>query len=82
VSKPYLYLGNLNGEEGNAFVILGRAQDKVREVGEKAVGETWKTIRTDAMSKDYAHLLSVVRKYFDAHVLSVNDNGHSEIVEL
>lgn len=63
--KPQLYLGNLAGPEGNAYVILGRAQAVAREVGEAALGETWENINKDATSSDYEHLLEVINKYFE-----------------
>jgi len=58
--KPRLELGNLSGPEGNAFVILGRAQKVAKENG-----LDWDAIRNDATSDDYDHLLSVVRKHFE-----------------
>lgn len=64
-NKPQLYLGNLAGPEGNAYVILGRAQQVAKEVGENALGASWETIKTDAESKDYDHLLEVINKYFE-----------------
>lgn len=61
--KPELYLGNLSGPEGNAFVILGRA----KKVAEKNKMD-WLTIERDATSGDYDHLLQVMRDNFDAQV--------------
>ena len=57
--KPVLELGNLRGPEGNAFVILGRAQKVAKENG-----MDWDAIRIDAMSKNYEHLLEVISKHF------------------
>lgn len=64
-TKPQLYLGNLNGPEGNAYVILGRAQQVAKEVGENALGATWAEIEAEAKSSDYDHLLETINKYFE-----------------
>lgn len=64
-TKPQLYLGNLNGEEGNAFVILGRARQCALEVGSDRLGVTWEEIEAEAKSSDYEHLLKTVKKYFE-----------------
>lgn len=58
--KPKLALGNLNGPEGNAFVILGRAQKVAKDNG-----LDWEAINADATSGDYEHLLEVIDKHFD-----------------
>lgn len=65
MKKPQLYLGNLNGEEGNAFVILGRARKLTLELGSKVVGADWETINAEATSGDYDHLLKTIKKYFE-----------------
>lgn len=59
--KPTLYLGNIMGPEGNAYVILGRAQSVARE--KKMTN--WEEINKDAMSGDYSHLLQVIEKHFN-----------------
>ncbi len=63
--KPQLYLGNINGEEGNAYVILGRARKVALEVGSNMLGATWEEIEAEAKSSDYDHLLETINKYFE-----------------
>lgn len=65
MNKPVLYLGNLDGPEGNAFAILGAA----KRVADKN-GLDWATIQAEATSGDYEHLLDTMRKHFDAQVMS------------
>ena len=55
--KPLL---QLVGGDGNAFVILGKAQQVA-----KANSMDWDAIKEDATSGDYDHLLGVMIKYFD-----------------
>jgi hypothetical protein len=64
-NKPQLYLGNLAGPEGNAYVILGRAHEVAKAVGEDVLGASWEAIETEAKSKDYDHLLETINKYFE-----------------
>jgi len=63
--KPTLYLGDLDGPDGNAFVMLGRAAKVAKEND-----MDWDTIRQDATSGDYEHLKDVLRENFDAVVMS------------
>lgn len=66
--KPILYLGDLDGPEGNAFAILGKAARVAKDND-----MDFDTIRKEATSGDYEHLLDTMRKYFDAQVMeSVN----------
>lgn len=62
--KPLLYLGNLDGPEGNVFVILGRAAKVAKENG-----MDWEAISAEAKSGDYQHVLDTMRKHFDAQVM-------------
>lgn len=55
--KPIL---KLTGEDGNAFVILGRAKRVAQ-----ANGLDWEAIRNEATSGDYDHLLQTMIKYFE-----------------
>lgn len=55
--KPVLML---IGQDGNAFAILGKARKVAIEHG-----LDWEAIRTEAMSGDYDHLLSVMMEHFD-----------------
>lgn len=59
MSKPTLRLGNILGPEGNAFVILGRAQAVALENK-----MDWEAISADAKSSDYTHLIQVIEKNF------------------
>lgn len=59
-TKPRLILGNLGGPEGNAFVILGRAQKVAKEND-----MDWDAINADATSSNYEHLLEVINEHFD-----------------
>lgn len=61
--KPLLYLGNLEGPEGNAFCILGRARKVALEND-----MDWAAIQKEATSGDYENLLETMRTYFDAQV--------------
>ena len=55
--KPKL---KIVGEDGNAFMILGKAQRVA-----KANGMDWDTIREEAMNGNYDHLLQTMMKYFE-----------------
>lgn len=59
MKKPTLYIGNIGGPEGNAFVILGRAQAVAKDHA-----MDWPMIEAEAKSKDYGHLLRTMDKYF------------------
>lgn len=79
VPKPKLVLGNIMGPEGNAFVILGRAQEVAKRYNDfakeaNASGNTalmrrhpmdWEAIRKEAESGDYEHLLDTLEKHFN-----------------
>lgn len=67
--KPKLHLGNLEGEEGNAFVILGRAQAVAKENGLDN-----KAIQAEATSGDYEHLLATMKKYYEVTVKDILGN--------
>ena len=64
-NKPLLYLGDLNGPEGNAFAVLGAAQRiaKKNEID-------WPAIHKEATSGDYEHLLATLKEHFEVHVLA------------
>lgn len=55
--KPIL---QLTGKDGNAFYILGVAQIVALEND-----MDWETIRDEATSSDYNHLLRTMMKYFN-----------------
>jgi hypothetical protein len=53
----------LDGEDGNAFAILGRVRKALRRAG---VPESdIKNIMEEATSDDYFHLINTVMKYVD-----------------
>lgn len=58
--KPKL---KLSGEDGNAFMILGRAIDTARKSGwsEQEIED----FRVKAMDGDYGHLLKTCTEHFD-----------------
>ena len=59
-SKPRL---ELSGQDGNAFLILGRAMKAARTAG--WTPERIEAFTTDAQSSDYNHLLQTCMKHFD-----------------
>ena len=65
MNKPLLYLGDLNGPEGNAYVVLGAAQ---RVAKENKID--WPAIQTEATSGDYEHLLATLKEHFEVHVFA------------
>lgn len=65
MSKPFLYLGDLNGPEGNVFAVLGAAKRVAEENG-----MDWDSIHKEATTSDYDHVLETLKKYFDCQVLS------------
>ena len=52
----------LIGEDGNAFAILGRALQALRQAGRD---DEWAVFEADATSGDYDHLLAVVMCWFE-----------------
>lgn len=56
-NKPIL---KIIGEDGNSFYILGKAARVAKQHG-----MDWKTIRDEATSGDYDHLLATMMKYFE-----------------
>lgn len=52
---------DLDGEDGNAFVILARVSDAMRLAG--APAEDIARFRTEAMAGDYENLLRVCRRW-------------------
>jgi len=53
----------MNGEDGNAFAILGRVNREMRRAGLTAEERT--EFIAEATSGDYNHLLATVMKWFD-----------------
>jgi hypothetical protein len=59
-TKPTVVL-DLNGEEGNAYVVLGRTAAALKEVNPDAAAE----YVSRATGGDYDNLLAVTREYVD-----------------
>lgn len=59
-----LYLGNLDNEEGNAYVVMGRVQNALKEHGVEQ-REIEEYIR-ESTSGDYEHLLATVHRWVTA----------------
>ena len=58
--RPELQLA---GEDGNAYMIIGRASKAWRRAGLPA--EAWAEIEREMVSGDYDNLISTVMKHFD-----------------
>ena len=58
--RPELQIG---GEDGNAYMIIGRASKAWRRAGLPA--EAWAEIEREMVSGDYDNLISTVMKHFD-----------------
>jgi hypothetical protein len=58
--RPELQIG---GEDGNAYMIIGRAQKAWRRAGLST--SAWKEIEREMVSGDYDHLINTVMKHFD-----------------
>jgi hypothetical protein len=52
----------LVGEDGNAFMILGRARAALRRARRL---DLWDAFHKEATSGDYNHLLATCMRYFD-----------------
>jgi hypothetical protein len=55
---------DLDGPDGNAFVLLGMAKGWAKQIG-----FNWDEIRVDATSGDYEHLLKVLDSHFGSFVI-------------
>jgi hypothetical protein len=65
MSKPILNLGNLEGPEGNAFVVLGRAKKTAIAYGWSK--EEIEAFMAKATASNYENLLKVVREHFKVY---------------
>ena len=64
--KPFFLMPDLKGPEGNAFVLLGRAQKAFRDHGSpKSLAEAF---HEEATSGDYEHLLTTILVFFNVVV--------------
>jgi hypothetical protein len=59
--KPVI---DLQGPEGNAFVLIGMAAKWSKQLGLDP-----KEVQADMMSGDYEHLLSVIEKHFGDYIV-------------
>jgi len=59
--KPVI---DLQGPEGNAFVLIGMAAKWSKQLGLDP-----KEVQADMMSGDYEHLLSVMEKHFGDYII-------------
>jgi len=66
---PYVKI-DLNGPQGNAFVVLGMCTEAARNAC--WTNEEINSFLDDAKSSDYEHLLEVARKHFEI------DNGDDQ----
>lgn len=60
---------NLDGPGGNAFFILGVAQETARRVG-----VNYKLFKEEATSGSYVHLLRTFEKYFGSYYVLTTTN--------
>jgi len=60
---------DLTGPDGNAFVLLGMAKRWAAAGLHRDLSLDFKSIRDDAMSGDYEHLLSVLDNHFGDYVI-------------
>lgn len=67
-AKPMLQLLTGNCNDGNSFLILDRAM----RVAKKNKMD-WETIKKEATSSDYEHLIKIINKYFDCDVKDKKD---------
>lgn len=61
--RPVVYLGDLDGPDGNAFVILGTVTNALRAAGND--GSIISGYLSEARSGDYEHLLAVTNAYIE-----------------
>lgn len=61
-----VHLGDLDGPEGNAFVILGRVERAMRQAG--IPDKERRRFREEATRDEYAHFLDTVRRWVDAQI--------------
>lgn len=64
VASSSTLIVDLTGPDGNAFVLLGMAKRWARDLQ-----LDFNSIRADAMSGDYEHLLSVLDNHFGDYVI-------------
>ena len=60
IEKPKV---KLVGEDGNAFIIIGRCHRAAKKAG--WTENKWNNIQDEMMAEDYDHLLCTVMNYFE-----------------
>ena len=63
---------DLQGPQGNAFALMGYADDFLRQMGRR---DEFNAMRTDMMSGDYDNLLDIFEKNFGDYVTLINKPG-------
>ena len=63
---------DLQGPQGNAFALMGYADDFLRQMGRR---DEFNAMRTDMMSGDYNNLLDIFEKNFGDYVTLINKPG-------
>ena len=63
---------DLSGPDGNAFSLMARADDFLRQLGRR---DEFRAMRTDMMSGGYDNLLDIFEKNFGDYVTLINKPG-------
>jgi len=63
---------DLQGPQGNAFALIGHADDLLRQLGRR---DEFNAMRTDMMSGDYDNLICIFEENFGDYVDLVNKPG-------
>ena len=69
---------DLQGPQGNAFALMGIAEDLLRQLGQSHLFEM---MRTEMMSGDYNKLIGIFEKNFGDYVELVNKPNEEEYDE-
>ena len=69
---------DLHGPQGNAFALMGIAEDLLRQLGQSHLFEM---MRTEMMSGDYNKLIGIFEKNFGDYVELVNKPDEEEYEE-
>ena len=66
---------DLHGSQGNAFALMGQAEDFLRQLGRR---HEFSAMRTEMMSGDYENLVRVFEENFGDYVELINKPGEEE----
>ena len=66
---------DLQGPQGNAFVLMGYADDFLRQMGRR---DEFNAMRAEMMSGDYNNLIRIFEENFGDYVELVNKPGEEE----